>query len=57
MDAYTGADETALGATAFLRAVLGPTPRARRAVLQQMCAGPAPFVPLGVRLQPALPGL
>jgi len=57
MDAFTGLDEALCGADRFLRSVLGPTERARRAVLVRMCAGPTPFVPLRERLQPSLPGL
>lgn len=57
IDAYTGVDEELLATNRFLRAVVGPTDSARRAVLARMCAGPAPFVPLVRRLQPRLPGL
>lgn len=57
MDGFTGVDEAVLGADRFLRAVLGPTERARRAALVRLCAGPAPFVPLAERLQARLPGL
>ena len=56
-DRYTAADEDAIGADGFLRALLGPTAALRRAELLRMAAGPAPFVPLADRLQQRLPGL
>lgn len=55
LDPYGAVDEETLGATAFLRAVLGPTPELRRSVVLEMAQGPLPFVPLRERLQPRLP--
>jgi putative transposase len=56
-DAYTATDEQTMANDPFLRSFLGACPRQRRALLATMANGPVPFVPLAVRLQPALPGL
>lgn len=57
LDRYTEVCEDVLAADPFLRSVVGPTPRLRRALLVRMTRGPVPFVPLAERLQPCLPGL
>ena len=57
IDHYTRFCEDEIGADRFLRSVVGPTPRARRALLMRMTRGPVPWSPLLQRLQPALPGL
>lgn len=56
-DRYTCIDEEAIGGDGFLRSLLGPSPRERRALLMRMTRGPVPFVPLASRLQPRLPGI
>jgi REP element-mobilizing transposase RayT len=57
LDAYSGVDEDLLGADRFLRSVLGPSARQRRAILLRMAQGPLDFTPLEERLQPRLRGL
>ena len=57
IDRCTRFRDDEIGADRFLRSVVGPTPRARRALLTRMTRGPVPWSPLLERLQPALPGL
>jgi len=57
LDRFTDVDEDLLAGDRFLRAVVGPTPGLRRALLARMARGPVRFVPLAQRCQPQLPGL
>jgi len=56
-DRFTDVFEDELASDRFLRAVAGPTPELRRALLARMTRGPVPFVSLLDRCQPQLPGL
>ena len=57
IDRYTHFCEATIAADRFLCAVVGPTPRVRRALLVRMTRGPVPWAPLAERVQPRLPGL